>query len=597
MLADSQAATRPSPWGNAVAAVRNRRSPANAGTHAPRRAGRSRNCPLLSSHSARYCRPGFVSSDPADPNAPTRTVLPAGSDAATDDGGDPDRTRSSGDQTRASAIAGTPRSGADKARRPAPLQYRDPDRYEVIAEHGRGGLGRVMRARDKELGRPVAIKEMLHPGLTSELRFFREALITARLEHPGIVPVHEAGRWPDGTPFYAMKLVAGRPLKALIDEATTLEARLALLPHVIAVCDAVAYAHSRGIIHRDLKPSNVIVGDFGETVVIDWGLAKDVAEPDDPSSPAEPSSAPGLTMAGTVLGTPGYMPPEQATGAADTRSDVYSIGALLAHVLHGRAPEGASGSLLVAQAGPQARVPPALLAIVAKATATDPSHRYVSARALGDDLRQYQSGKLVAAHRYSLTQLVRHWGSRNRKLVAISVTALSLLATTLGVSAARIVRERDGAQRARSAAESAHSSLILSQARAALRYDATLALLWSQKYSGDNAVAAQDIVAEAIGRGVARFGASTHIRSVVDLLEAGTDSFYSVSLDNTLRLWTISAQALSSQLVSDQINDEVSPAVHPARGRLVHVTVRGELSVVERGRIVRTLPAVGAPVR
>jgi len=133
------------------------------------------------------------------------------------------------------------------------LKERDQRRYEVMAEHGRGGLGRVIRAHDKDLGRDVAIKEILSvaAGPATEARFLREAMITARLEHPGIVPVHDAGRWPDGTPFYAMKLVSGRPLKQLILESKTLDARLALLPHVIAVADAIAYAHDRGIIHRD----------------------------------------------------------------------------------------------------------------------------------------------------------------------------------------------------------------------------------------------------------------------------------------------------------------------------------------------------------
>ena len=155
---------------------------------------------------------------------------------------------------------------------------RDPDRYEILGEHGRGGLGRVSRAHDKDLGRDIAIKELLKRGHVNELRFVREAMITARLEHPGIVPVHEAGRWPDGTPFYAMKLVSGRPLRALIAERKTVDERIGLLHHVIAVADAIAYAHGRNIIHRDLKPANVIVGDFGETVVIDWGLAKDLCD-------------------------------------------------------------------------------------------------------------------------------------------------------------------------------------------------------------------------------------------------------------------------------------------------------------------------------
>jgi serine/threonine protein kinase len=195
--------------------------------------------------------------------------------------------------------------------RQLPVHPHAAQRYELIAEHGRGGLGRVSRAHDRELGREVAIKELISPGIVAEARFLREAMITARLEHPGIVLVHEAGRWPDGKPFYAMKLVAGRPLRDLIAERTTAETRLGLLHHVIAVADAIAYAHGRNIIHRDLKPANVIVGDFGETIVIDWGLAKDLAaDGDDPTGEgAAASGEDRLTSTGKVLGTPAYMAP------------------------------------------------------------------------------------------------------------------------------------------------------------------------------------------------------------------------------------------------------------------------------------------------
>src|ERR1044071_286529 len=170
---------------------------------------------------------------------------------------------------------------------------RDPNnRYRILGEHGRGGLGRVSRAHDVQLGRDVAIKELISRGHVSELRFLREALITARLEHPGIVPVYEAGRWSDGTPLYAMKLVAGRPLRDLILERKTVDERIGLLHHVIAVADAIAYAHGRNIIHRDLKPANVIVGDFGETIVIDWGLAKDLSvSADEPTAAGSPSNS------------------------------------------------------------------------------------------------------------------------------------------------------------------------------------------------------------------------------------------------------------------------------------------------------------------
>jgi eukaryotic-like serine/threonine-protein kinase len=189
-------------------------------------------------------------------------------------------------------------------------------RYRVLGEHARGGIGRVMRAFDEDLERVVALKELQRHSRRAEARFVREAKITARLEHPAIVPIHDAGRWPDGSPYYAMKLVAGRSLRELLDERALFKDRMQLLPNVIAVAEALGYAHSRGVIHRDLKPSNIVVGDFGETMVIDWGLAKDLladgGTDDVDIGPYRIRSDSDLTIAGSVIGTPAYMPPEQA---------------------------------------------------------------------------------------------------------------------------------------------------------------------------------------------------------------------------------------------------------------------------------------------
>src|SRR5262245_52644787 len=146
--------------------------------------------------------------------------------------------------------------------------------YRADREIARGGMGRIVAAEDQRLRRAVALKELLEPAPEQLGRFQREALITARLQHPGIVPVYEAGRWPSGEPFFAMKLVSGRPLDRVIADAATLEDRLALLPRIAAATEAFAYAHSQRVIHRDLKPANILIGEFGETVVIDWGLAK-----------------------------------------------------------------------------------------------------------------------------------------------------------------------------------------------------------------------------------------------------------------------------------------------------------------------------------
>jgi serine/threonine protein kinase len=162
----------------------------------------------------------------------------------------------------------------------ASLVVVDPASYVIEGEYARGGLGRVLLAHDARLGRTVALKEILSPSPAAVARFVREARITARLQHPAIVPVYESGRWPTGEPFYAMRLVRGQSLAAAVARTRGLAERLALVPNLVAVADAVAYAHSRRVIHRDLKPENVLVGAFGETVVIDWGLARSLDEDD-----------------------------------------------------------------------------------------------------------------------------------------------------------------------------------------------------------------------------------------------------------------------------------------------------------------------------
>lgn len=388
---------------------------------------------------------------------------------------------------------------------PLELFVRNPKRYEIIEEHGRGGLGRVMRAHDKDLDRSVAIKELLRPSRIAEARFVREATITAKLQHPGIVPVHEAGRWPDGTPFYAMKLVEGRPLKELIAECATLEERLALLGHVVAMADAVAYAHAHGVIHRDLKPSNVIVGEFGETVVIDWGLAKFVAESAgeaetvdaDPYRRGELQGA--LTGIGGVVGTPAYMAPEQAAGEqVDARSDVYSLGAILYHVLLGQAPyaEREPAAVIAAViAGPPAvperpSLPSDLRAVLAKAMAREPSARYATATEFRNDLSRFQAGRLVEAHHYSPAELARRWMSRHGALLALGVIALLLLTSLGGYSLLRLADEqqstrdeRDRAERALGTARAEKNGLVLLQAERAFDADPTQVFEWLSKYT------------------------------------------------------------------------------------------------------------------
>ena len=329
--------------------------------------------------------------------------------------------------------------------------------YEIGLEIGRGGMGRVLAARDLRIGRPVAIKELRGNSPALAVRFEREARVTARLQHPGIVPIYEIGRWAaDGTPFYAMRMVDGRMLRVAIERASSLAQRLAMLPNVIAACEAVAFAHAQRVIHRDLTPSNILVGAYGETVVIDWGLAKDLSlgssladDADDPYRTTPEGSA--LTGVGTVVGTAAYMPPEQARAdAVDERADVYALGAILYHLLAGKAPyPGGTGALDAVKAGPPPaidkvapRTPRDLVSIVSKAMARDQRDRYPSARELADELKRFQTGRLVEAHAYTRAELVKRFVARHRAPVIVLLAATLVLGVFAWMSVSRIIKSR-----------------------------------------------------------------------------------------------------------------------------------------------------------
>jgi WD40 repeat protein len=442
----------------------------------------------------------------------------------------PDRTETlaprAGCASTVPADDGPAQSQSDERADPGDLAADDPDRYQQVSEHARGGLGRVVRAVDRRLGRTVAVKELLRHDASNEARFLREAMITARLEHPGIVPVHEAGRWPNGDPYYVMKLVEGRTLKELIAEATTQRARLGLIAHVIAVADAVGYAHSQGVIHRDVKPSNVIVGAFGETIVVDWGLARD-RQRDLPEPTEDILTAAGSgvsTMSGKVVGTPAYMSPEQARGAmVDERADVYALGAVLYEVLAGSPPHSDTTPQAVLDrviAGPPRplamvvpSVPDELATIVRKAMARDVDARYPNAIALAEDLRRYTTGQLVSAHSYSTWALVRKKLARHRNAAAVAIASGILLGAVGVASVRRVIAERNIARSERGLAERALGSaekrkreLVLLQAETALTKDPTAALAWLKSYDvgPDERSRVVDMVDEALALGVAR---------------------------------------------------------------------------------------------
>jgi serine/threonine protein kinase len=267
-------------------------------------------------------------------------------------------------------------------------------RYRLVGPIGAGGMGAVFEVEDEVLERRLALKVVDVPldGEAPAEALLGEARVLARLEHPGLVPVHDAGRLPDGRAFYAMKLVRGKRLDATLAHVATLPERLRLF---LRVCEPVAFANASGVIHRDLKPSNVMVGPFGEVLVLDWGLARSVAAPDD----------------GDASGTPGFMAPEQvAGGSVDARTDVYGLGALL------------DSALRVAPAPPR---PKALAAIVARAMAPDRDKRYPDVPAFAADVTRLLDGERVEAHAEGPVERAGRLLKRHR--VAVGLVAAYLL--------------------------------------------------------------------------------------------------------------------------------------------------------------------------
>ncbi len=337
------------------------------------------------------------------------------------------------------------------------------DRYRIGTELGRGGMGRVVEALDTQLRRKVALKEVLTPGI--HRRFAREIEITARLEHASIVPLYDSGINSEGKPYYVMRKVTGVPLDEAIAKRRDLDERLMLLPDVLSAIDGVAHAHERHVIHRDIKPQNILIGQHGETVVIDWGLAKVLDEDDTEDEDEGSTSGDSLhTQVGSVFGTPGFMAPEQARGEVlDTQGDVYALGATLYQLLSGDPPvRGHSATEVMdktrlheirplAESAPG--VPPELAAIVDKALSFDPEHRYCNAGELGADVRRFLAGQLVAAHEYTAWQRVARFARRHRAVLSVIALALTAVAVMSWIGVHRILTERDAATTARREAE------------------------------------------------------------------------------------------------------------------------------------------------
>ncbi len=378
-----------------------------------------------------------------------------------------------------------------------------PGRYTQQSEYARGGIGRVLLVHDQYLSREIAMKELLpivsvhdttlnaleptpvQASISMVSRFLQEARITGQLEHPSIVPVYELGRRPDGTVYYTMKLVRGRTLTQAFQEARTLRERLDLLPHIIDLCHAVGYAHSRNVIHRDIKPSNVMIGEFGETVVLDWGLAKVRGKEDVHASQIEHTlrtlrikqgGAAVQTADGVVLGTPVFMPPEQARGDLKNvteRSDVYSLGAVLYTMLAGQFPYGGKtpsdvlDQVLNQDPEPiesiEPDVPPELVAICRRAMARDPQKRYANGKELAEELSRFQTGALVSAYSYGFQEHFWRFVRRHKALITTAAVFLVILAAVGAYSYVRVSHERNVAIEARD--EEREQRIVAAEAR------------------------------------------------------------------------------------------------------------------------------------
>lgn len=402
-----------------------------------------------------------------------------------------------------SALSGSPHDPYATRVGPLASSPAGSQRFQVLRPHAKGGLGRVSVALDRELGREVAYKEIREDQADrpiSRQRFLLEAEVTGGLEHPGIVPVYSLGQDPAGQPYYAMRFIRGEELGRSIERFHAAGARSSrdrfasiafrdLLGRLLDVCDAISYAHDRGVLHRDLKPGNIMLGKYGETLVVDWGLARlsDDATDETSEVPLRPASADSSegTVAGTAVGTPGYMSPEQAEGRLDLLApptDVYALGCILYAILTGKpAFEDPDPEARLARTRdgdfPRPRlivssVPKPLEAVCLKAMALAPIDRYTSARAFADDLRRWMADAPVSARRESLGERTARWARRHRaallaagSILLAAVAALSVVTVVVLDLNAQVEGERANAEAARR--EETAARILEQNARAA----------------------------------------------------------------------------------------------------------------------------------
>lgn len=340
---------------------------------------------------------------------------------------------------------------------------------------GAGGMGKVLIVEDSELGRQVALKEafsatrgskhQMSGNDPSEFRFRQEVLLTAHLEHPSIVPVYDSG-FRDGIPYYTMRFIRGRSFLEAVQQTNTLDERLVLFKHLVDVTQAIAFAHSRGIVHRDISPTNIMLGEFGETVVLDWGLAKAKDAPAVPIVSSREGSSPWTTQQGTAIGTPFCMAPEQAEGKLDSideRTDIFAIGALLYLILTGQPPYPAATSeesVLLALIGKHRSIhrlepsaPNELVSIASKAMELDPADRYRTMTELRDELLRFQNGAFLRSHQYSLRDIFHHYSRRHRYALLFSFLCLLAVAGVATFSYLNVLRARNNEAQQREIAE------------------------------------------------------------------------------------------------------------------------------------------------